>query len=49
MAYSHDDKLVTTLRIANKDMIKILVNIGSSVDILFKSAFEKLGLTVART
>lgn len=49
VAYSHDDALVTTIRIISKDVAKILVDIGNLVNILFKSTFDKLRLVAART
>jgi hypothetical protein len=36
----HSDALVVTLAIANHNIHRILVDTGSSVDILYKSAFE---------
>jgi hypothetical protein len=40
----HTDALVVTLTIANYQTQRILVDIGSSVDILFKSAFDYMGV-----
>jgi hypothetical protein len=41
----HSDTLVVTLMIANHNVHRILVDNGSSVDILYWSAFEKLRLS----
>lgn len=40
----HDDPLVVTLQIANHNVHQILVDIGSSVDVLFRSAYDQMGL-----
>ncbi|XP_058081848.1 uncharacterized protein LOC131229827 [Magnolia sinica] len=40
----HDDTLVITLTIANRRVFRILVDIGSSADVLFTRAFDKLGI-----
>ncbi|XP_072088059.1 uncharacterized protein [Arachis hypogaea] len=40
----HDDPMVITIKLANANLHRTLVNQGSSVDILFKSAFNKIGL-----
>ena len=41
--YPHDDPLVVTLIIANYVVKRVLIDTGSSSDILFKSAFDQLG------
>ncbi|XP_065049834.1 uncharacterized protein LOC135679779 [Musa acuminata AAA Group] len=41
----HDDALVITARIANAQVRRIMIDTGSSADILFHDAFQKLGLT----
>ncbi|KAJ4715162.1 Retrovirus-related Pol polyprotein from transposon opus [Melia azedarach] len=48
VVYPHDDAMVVTMKIASKDVARILIDTGSSVDILFKEAFNKLGLNSAR-
>ncbi|XP_072052087.1 uncharacterized protein [Arachis hypogaea] len=40
----HDDPVVITIILANANLHRTLVDQGSSADILFKSAFDKLGL-----
>ncbi|XP_015968640.1 uncharacterized protein LOC107492158 [Arachis duranensis] len=40
----HDDPMVITIILANTNLHRTLVDQGSSADILFKSAFDKLGL-----
>ncbi|XP_072084419.1 uncharacterized protein [Arachis hypogaea] len=40
----HDDPVVVTIILANANLHQTLVDQGSSADILFKSAFDKLGL-----
>lgn len=40
----HDDVLMFTLQIANHNVHKMLVNNGSSVDVLFCAPYNKLGL-----
>ncbi|XP_057747541.1 uncharacterized protein LOC130966731 [Arachis stenosperma] len=40
----HDDPVVITMILANVDLYRTLVDQGSSADILFKPAFDKLGL-----
>ncbi|XP_072062073.1 uncharacterized protein [Arachis hypogaea] len=40
----HDNLVVITIILANANLHRILVNQGSSADILFKPAFDKLGL-----
>ncbi|XP_072077995.1 uncharacterized protein [Arachis hypogaea] len=40
----HDDPVVVTIILANTNLHRTLVNQGSSVDILFKPGFDKLGL-----
>ncbi|XP_009409627.2 uncharacterized protein LOC103991808 [Musa acuminata AAA Group] len=41
----HDDALVISARIANAQVRRIMVDIGSSADILYFDAFQKLGLS----
>ncbi|RRT43966.1 hypothetical protein B296_00024692 [Ensete ventricosum] len=41
----HDDALVVTARIANACLRRIMIDIGSSTDILYLDAFHKLGMT----
>ncbi|XP_065030515.1 uncharacterized protein LOC135653032 [Musa acuminata AAA Group] len=40
----HDDALVVSARVANAQMRRIMVDTGSSADILYLGAFQKLGL-----
>jgi hypothetical protein len=40
----HTDALVVSLTIANFQLRRILVDTGSSADILFKSAFDHMGI-----
>jgi len=39
-----DDSMVVTLQIFNWDVKKVLIDLGSSADILYYDAFEKIGL-----
>jgi hypothetical protein len=41
VVFPHDDALVVTLLISNYNIHKVLIDTGSSVDILFMSTFEK--------
>ncbi|KAK3039116.1 hypothetical protein RJ639_028862 [Escallonia herrerae] len=40
----HDDPLVVTLRVENFDMKRILVDNGSSAEVLFSEAFQKMNI-----
>ena len=40
----HDDPLVERVVVANKTVHKVLVDKGSSADIIFASAFDKIGI-----
>ncbi|KAK2997299.1 hypothetical protein RJ639_026297 [Escallonia herrerae] len=40
----HDDPLVVTLRVGNFDMKRILVDNGSSAEVLFYEAFQKMNI-----
>ena len=42
--HSHDDPLVIRAIVANKTIHRVLVDNGSSADIIFASAFEKMGI-----
>ncbi|XP_065027541.1 uncharacterized protein LOC135651404 [Musa acuminata AAA Group] len=42
--HKHDDVLVVAARIANAQVKRIMVDTGSSTDILYLDAFQKLGL-----
>ncbi|XP_058111850.1 uncharacterized protein LOC131255169 [Magnolia sinica] len=42
--HPHNDALVVTLTIANRKVVHILVDTGSSVDVLFTQAFDKMGM-----
>jgi hypothetical protein len=48
VSYPHDDALVVTLMIANYTIHRILVDNGSSADILFLPAFEKMKIEQKR-
>ena len=42
--YPHDDPLVIRTVIANKTIHRVLIDNGSSTDIIFASAFDKMGI-----
>ncbi|RZS24414.1 hypothetical protein BHM03_00057478 [Ensete ventricosum] len=42
----HDDALVISARIANAHVKRIMIDTGSSADILYFDAFQKLGITL---
>ena len=42
--HPHDDPLVVRAVVANKTVHRVLVDNGSSVDIIFASAFDKMGI-----
>ena len=42
--HPHDDPLVIRAVVANKTIHRVLVDNGSSVDIIFASAFDKMGI-----
>ncbi|RWW10143.1 hypothetical protein GW17_00026316 [Ensete ventricosum] len=42
---NHDDALVISTRMANAHVKRVMINMGSSADILYLDAFQKLGLT----
>ena len=42
--HPHDDPLVIRVVIANKTVHRVLVNNGSSADIIFASTFDKMGI-----
>ncbi|XP_072088348.1 uncharacterized protein [Arachis hypogaea] len=44
IALGHDDPVVITMILANENLHRTLVDQGSSFDILFKPALDKLGL-----
>lgn len=48
MLYLHDDALVVTLLVANYMTRCILIDNGSSADILFWEAFTKMGIDAAK-
>jgi len=41
----HDDALVITLDVANFEVSRILVDTGSSVDLIFLSTLERMGIS----
>ena len=42
--HPHDDPLVVRAVVANKSVHRVLIDNGSSVDIIFASAFDKMGI-----
>ena len=44
---SHDDALVVTLDVANFEVSRILIDTGSSVDLIFLSTLERMGISRA--
>ena len=42
--HPHDDPLVIRAVVANKTINRVLVDNGSSADIIFASAFDKMGI-----
>ena len=42
--HPHDDPLVVRAIVANKTVHRVLVDNGSSADIIFASAFDKMGI-----
>ena len=42
--YPHDDSLVIRVVMANKTVHRVLIDNGSSTDIIFASAFDKMGI-----
>ena len=44
LIHIHTDALVVTLSVANRKVFRILINSGSSVDILFTSAFCQMNV-----
>ena len=42
--HPHDDPLVIRAIVANKTVHRVLIDNGSSVDIIFASAFDKMGI-----
>ena len=42
--HPHDDPLVIRVVVANKTIHRVLIDYGSSVDIIFASAFDKMGI-----
>ena len=42
--HPHDDPLVIKAVVANKTIHRVLVDNGSSADIIFASAFDKMGI-----
>ena len=42
--HSHDDSLVIRVVVANKTVHRVLVENGSSTDIIFASTFDKMGI-----
>lgn len=46
--YSYEDALVIKATVASKKFDRILVDIGSSVDVLFKTTLDEMGITDLR-
>ena len=46
--FPHDDALVVTLLISNYNVYKVLIDTGSSADILFMTTFEKMAIDKGR-
>ena len=46
--HPHDDPLVIRAIVANKTIYRVLVDNGSSADIIFASAFDKMGIGMER-
>ena len=44
ISYPHEDALVIKATVAGTELRRILVDTGSSVDILFKSALDDMGI-----
>ena len=44
----HDDALVITALVANREVHRILVDNGSSTDIIFNQAFQKMGIPLTQ-
>ena len=42
--HPHDDPLVIRVVVANKPVHRVLIDNGSSADIIFASAFDKMGI-----
>ena len=42
--HPHDDLLVVSAVVANKTVHRVVVDNGSSADIIFTSAFDKMGI-----
>ena len=43
--HPHDNALVVTIRVGHDNVHRILIDGGSSVDVMCKSTFHKMGLT----
>ena len=46
--HPHDDALVVSIRIEDYNMHKVLIDNGSSVDILYYSALQQMGISRER-
>ena len=46
MQFPYNDPLVVTVQIANRKVRQVLIDNGSSVNVLYKTTLEKIGLTV---
>lgn len=44
VTYPHNDPLVVTIDIANRAIHRVLIDSGSSVNVLFKSTFDQLSI-----
>ena len=47
MHYPHEDSLVVTTKIANSLILRMLMDNGSAVNILYYDTYQKVGLTRA--
>lgn len=46
--YPHEDELVIKATVTSKKFVRILVDVGSSVDVMFKSTLYEIGITDLR-
>ena len=48
VVFPHDDAFVVTLLISNCNVHKVFIDIGSLIDIIFMSTFEKIAIDKGR-